>query len=64
MLETARDGDDWVCRATRSDGKAIDLLRRPTLIAFARDRYEGFEVPADSAADMVMQSLVRDGAPN
>lgn len=61
ILETVRDGDDWVWRATKSDGTSIHLLRRPTLVAFARDRYEGFEVPAGSAADLVMQRLVREG---
>ena len=60
-LETIRDGDDWLWRATKPGGASVVLLRRNGMPAYARDRYEGFEVDASTPADRILQRLVKLG---
>jgi hypothetical protein len=65
VLETLCEPADksWIWRAVKQGSvESVVLLRRPTLIEFSRDRYEGFTVESGSLADKIMQRLLREGA--
>jgi hypothetical protein len=62
-LEIVRGpAEEWIWRAVKPSGDSVELLRRPTLVAFSQDRYQGFDVEPGTSADRIMQRLVREGA--
>lgn len=53
----------WIFYAVKeNDPTAVcEIMRRPTMLAWAQDRYAGFDVVTGSAADKIMRRLVREG---
>lgn len=50
----------WYAYKYTDESSVLELMRRPSMVEWAHDRFHGFDVITGSAADKIMQRLVRE----